>query len=92
MVDGLPHCAACGVPLRGYVYRFKPTSDRCISLAWCPACRTYSGTMVHVPREENLPDALNPLDEFARERLLNSETKLIDHIDRLIRRGTWPPR
>ena len=48
--------------------------------------------MVHVPREENLPDALNPLDEFARERLLNSETKLIDHIDRLIRRGTWPPR
>ena len=47
--------------------------------------------MVHVPRGVNLPNALDPLDEFARERLLNSETKLIDHIDRLIRDGTWPP-
>ncbi|MEV3927265.1 hypothetical protein [Actinomadura coerulea] len=46
--------------------------------------------MVYVPPEENLPDALDRLDEFARERLLNSETKLIDHIDRLIRLGTWP--
>ncbi|MFD0684322.1 hypothetical protein [Actinomadura fibrosa] len=47
--------------------------------------------MVYVPREEDLRDALAPLDESAQERLLNSETKLIDHIDRLIRRGTWPP-
>ncbi len=90
-VSGLPHCATCGVPLRDYVHRVRPESERCIGLAWCPACRTYAGAMVHVPREEDLPDALAPLDEFDRERLLKSETKLVDHIDRLIRRGTWPP-
>ncbi|MFV2175879.1 hypothetical protein ACFHW2_17900 [Actinomadura sp. LOL_016] len=47
--------------------------------------------MVHVPREEELPDALAPLDGTVRERLRRSETELIDHIDRLIRRGAWPP-
>ncbi|GGV28974.1 hypothetical protein GCM10010182_59960 [Actinomadura cremea] len=91
MVHGLPRCAACGVPLRTYVYRFRPDSERCVSLVWCPACRTYAGAMVHVPREEELPDALAPLDGTVRERLRRSETELIGHIDRLIRRGAWPP-
>jgi hypothetical protein len=91
MVEGIAHCVACDVPLRGHVYRYRPDSERCISLAWCPACRTYAGAMVHVPAHEELPDPLTALDEVDRERLRNSETKLIGHIDRLIQRGVWPP-
>jgi hypothetical protein len=48
--------------------------------------------MVHVALKEELLDPLATLDEFDRERLLNSERKLIEHIDRLIRRGVWPAR
>jgi hypothetical protein len=49
------------------------------------------GAIVYVPSDKELPDALATLDEFERERLRRSEAKLVDHIDRLIRRGDWPP-
>jgi hypothetical protein len=39
---------------------------------------------VHVPRDVQLAD---PLTEAQREQLGRSETKLLDYLDRLVRRG-----
>lgn len=61
--------------------------ERCIGLAWCSGCRIYSGTMVHVPRERVLVDALAPLPGEERERLTRSETRLIEFLDRQARDG-----
>ncbi|MEV5751104.1 hypothetical protein AB0L00_25060 [Actinoallomurus sp. NPDC052308] len=72
--------------MRSYVYRCHPpestSRERCISLSWCSGCRIYTGTMVHVPRKEALPDALAalPLDE--QDRLRRSEVRLISYLER----------
>jgi hypothetical protein len=56
--------------------------ERCIGFAWCTACRIYSGNMVHVPRKRVLVDALASLPAEQRDRLLRSETGLIEFLDR----------
>ncbi|WP_433345474.1 hypothetical protein [Micromonospora sp. CA-111912] len=48
--------------------------------------------MVFVPRNERLPDLLADLPTPERERLVRSEVKLLDYLDRLVRRGSWPTR
>ncbi|MFI7209929.1 hypothetical protein [Micromonospora maritima] len=48
--------------------------------------------MVRVPSDRALPDPLVGLGEPERSRVLRSETRLLDHLDRLARRGLWPPR
>jgi hypothetical protein len=79
-------CAACTTPVRSYQYRCHPPEssmfERCIGLTWCSRCRIYSGTMVHVPRQQALADALASLPQDQRERLLRSETRLIEFLDR----------
>lgn len=56
--------------------------ERCIGLAWCSLCRIYSGSMVQVPRQQVLVDLLASLPPEQRERLLRSETRLIEFLDR----------
>jgi hypothetical protein len=56
--------------------------ERCIGFAWCSGCRIYSGNMVYVHRKRVLVDALASLPSEQRARLLRSETKLIDFLDR----------
>jgi hypothetical protein len=65
--------------------------ERCIGLAWCSGCREYSGAMVYVPPGEHLTDVLADLPAVQRDRLARSEVKLLDYLDRLTRRGAWPP-
>ena len=88
--------AVCEGEVHSYKYRYYKPSDssyeRCIGLAWCSTCREYSGAMVYVSRDEHLPDALAGLPVMERERLAGSEVKLLDYLDRLARRGAWPPR
>ncbi|ALO05719.1 hypothetical protein [Streptomyces gardneri] len=62
--------------------------ERCIGLAWCGGCRIYSGNMVYVPRKRVLVDLLAFLPPEQRERLLRSETRLIEFLDRQARRGS----
>ena len=85
---------ACTGAVYTYAYRcYEPTDsmyERCIGLAWCSTCREFAGTMVYVPSTELLWDALADLPAHERERLSRSEIKLLDHLDRLVRRGTWP--
>jgi hypothetical protein len=89
------HGGACKGEIRAYRYRYYAPSDsfyeRCIGLAWCSTCREYSGAMVYVPRGEHLTDLLADLPAPERERLARSEVKLLDYLDRLARRGAWPP-
>jgi hypothetical protein len=47
--------------------------------------------MVYVPRDEHLIDVLADLPVPERERLARSEVRLLDYVDRLARRGAWPP-
>jgi hypothetical protein len=88
------NAVACDGDIYTYRYRFNAPSDssyeRCVGLAWCSTCREYSGAMVSVPRSEHLPDLLADLPTAERERLARSEMKLLDYLDRLVRRGTWP--
>lgn len=87
---------ACDGDIYSYSYRFYAPSnssyERCVGLAWCSTCREYSGAMVFVPQSEHLPDLLADLPTPERERLVRSEVKLLDYLDRLVRRGTWPLR
>jgi hypothetical protein len=87
---------ACAGEIYSYRYRFYAPSDslyeRCVGLAWCSSCREYSGTMVFVPKDERVPDLLAEMPASERERLFRSEVKLLDHLDRLVRRGSWPGR
>ncbi|MCF3135703.1 hypothetical protein [Streptomyces olivochromogenes] len=82
-------CVACRTPVRSYEYRFYPPEsdmfERCVGLAWCSGCRIYSGNMVYVPRKRVLVDALAALPGEQRERLVRSEVKLIDFLDRRTR-------
>jgi hypothetical protein len=64
--------------------------ERCIGLSWCSVCRCYAGTMVFIPRDRVLWDALAESPHHERERLSRSEVKLLDYLDRLVRRGLWP--
>ncbi|MGW3892327.1 hypothetical protein ACWD69_26905 [Micromonospora chokoriensis] len=48
--------------------------------------------MVIVPRNEDLWDPLADLPTPERERLVRSEVKLLDNLDRLVRRGIRPTR
>ncbi len=59
--------------------------ERCIGLAWCSSCRVYSGNMVCVPRQQVLVDLLASLPPQQRERLLRSETRVIEFLDRQAR-------
>lgn len=59
--------------------------ERCVGLAWCVGCRIYRGSMVHVPRERVLDDPLASLPVERRERLVRSETKLIEFLERQAR-------
>jgi hypothetical protein len=89
------HGGACDGEIRSYKFRHYAPSDnsyeRCIGLAWCSTCREYSGGMVYVPRGEHLTDALADLPAVRRNRLARGEVKLLDYLDRLARRGVWPP-
>jgi hypothetical protein len=70
---------------RWYTFRFHPEEsasfERCIGLVWCSKCRIYTGTMVHVPRDEVLVDALLALPAERQEQLRKSERKLLDYLD-----------
>ncbi|MER7892609.1 hypothetical protein ABTX15_22595 [Micromonospora sp. NPDC094482] len=85
--------AVCAGEIYSYRYRLYPHSEssyeRCVGLTWCSNCREYCGAMVFVPRNEPLPDLLADLPVRDRERLARSEVKLLDHLDRLVRRGSW---
>ncbi|MFF9688365.1 DUF6083 domain-containing protein [Streptomyces sp. NPDC014623] len=87
-------CAACGTAVRSYRYRFHPPEspmfERCIGLAWCNGCGVYSGSMVYVPRDQVLVDALAQLPPDERERLGRSETRLIGYLDERAGDETWP--
>ena len=85
----------CGGDIYSYTYRHYRSEStryhRCIGLSWCSRCRHYTGTMVGVPPDRVLVDALADLPPRERERLYRSELRLLDHLDRFVRRGTWPP-
>lgn len=85
----------CNGHVHSYRYRYYPPEstvyERCIGLSWCSACRTYAGTMVHVPRDETLVDPFADLGDDERDRLHRGERRLLEHLDRLVRRGEWPP-
>ncbi|MEV6525359.1 hypothetical protein AB0M43_25730 [Longispora sp. NPDC051575] len=85
---------ACAGGIHSHRYRLHPPADssyeRCVGLTWCSNCREYAGAMVFVPRDEHLPDLLAELPAAERERLARSELTMLDHLDRLVRRGLWP--
>ena len=83
------HGNVCDGEIRSYAPS-DSSYERCIGLTWYSSCREYSGAMVCVPRGEDLPDALADLPRLERERLVRSEVKLLDYLDRP--RGAWPPR
>ncbi|MFF9286759.1 hypothetical protein [Streptomyces griseosporeus] len=87
--DGRRVCGVCRSAVRSYTYRLYAASsrwfERCVGLVWCSRCRVYSGTMVHVPRERVLADALGGLPPAQRERIARSEARLVQFLDR---RGT----
>jgi hypothetical protein len=78
-----------------YLYRYYPAEsssyERCIGLSWCSECRAYTGAMVHVSRQRALVDALAGASPQERDRVYRSEVRLLDYLDRLVRRGKWPP-
>lgn len=87
--------AACAGETYSHRYRFHASSgdslnERCIGLVWCSNCRDYSGSLVFVPQHEHFPDLLADLPRPERERLVRSEVRLLDYLDRLVRRGLWP--
>ncbi|RST04379.1 hypothetical protein EF910_17760 [Streptomyces sp. WAC07149] len=79
----------CGTPVCSYQYRFYPPEssmfERCIGLAWCSTCRIYFGNMVYIPRKRVLVDLLACHPPEQRERILRSETRLIEFLDRQAR-------
>jgi hypothetical protein len=87
---------ACRGEIYSYSYRWYAPSDslyeRCVGLAWCSSCREYSGSMVFVPRHERLPDLPADLPTAERRTLIRNEVRLLDYLDRLVRRGSWSMR
>jgi hypothetical protein len=86
----------CAGAVYSYARRYYPPDspfyERCVGLSWCSTCRTYTGAMVAVPGRLALVDVLAGLSPRERERVSRSELRLLDHLDRLVRRGDWPPR
>ena len=86
---------ACDGPVHSYVYRHYPAGsanrERCIGLAWCSTCRDYVGTMVYVPRSQELDNPFAALGRDEQRDLHVNERRLIDRLDRMIRRGDWTP-
>ncbi|MFI5766407.1 hypothetical protein ACIA8F_36430 [Streptomyces sp. NPDC051563] len=82
-------CATCGTAVCSYPYRFHPPEsamfERCIGLAWCSPCRIYGANVVHVPRQRLLVDDFSALPSEQRDRVLRSETRVIEYLDRLAR-------
>jgi hypothetical protein len=93
-VPGAPQTSPCTGEILSYSYRYyEPESgsyERCVALSWCSVCHSYTGAMVYIRRDRTLWDALAELPDHERERLSNSEVKLLDYLDRLLRRGRWP--
>ncbi|WP_407840974.1 hypothetical protein ACE1OC_38720 [Streptomyces sp. DSM 116496] len=56
--------------------------ERCVGLVWCSGCRIYSGNVVHVPRERVLVDLFASLPPERRDRVLRSETRVVEFLDR----------
>ena len=83
----------CSGDIHSYAYRIYPPEsrwyERCIALSWCSGCRSYIANTVRVPRDVTPVDVLTGLPD--RDRLLRSETRLLDYLDRFVRRGLWPP-
>lgn len=81
----------CTGTIRSYAYRYHPPTsafyERCIGLAWCSDCRTWSGAMVHVSRDSVMDDPLAGLAPEERDRLHRKENELVRHLDRMARRG-----
>ena len=79
--DGDP----CPGTVATFTYRHypprSPSFERCVGLAWCPECRTYSATMVYVPRDRILPSPPT------RDGEPLSERTLVDHLARQVRDG-----
>lgn len=85
---------SCDGAVYSHAHRtYEPESasyERCISLEWCGSCRTYSGAMVHIPRDRASDDPLD-LGNGENRMLRNSEVRVVDDLDRLVRRGAWLP-
>ncbi|MFD8637684.1 hypothetical protein, partial [Streptomyces sp. NPDC059656] len=64
--------------------------ERCIGVSWCSGCRIYTSSLVFVPRQHALVDALAALPPEQAERIRRSETRLIDFLDRQARGGRGP--
>lgn len=81
----------CSGHIHTYVYRHYPRDSeffhRCIALAWCSDCRSWSSALVHVPRDQHLHDPLASLAPEERDRLHGSEHQLVKNLDRLAQRG-----
>jgi hypothetical protein len=78
-------CDACGTVVRGYQYRFYPAGspffERCVGVAWCTRCKAFDGSMVHVPRDVVLVDALAKLPLELQDQLRQSDRKLVQYLD-----------
>ncbi|MGI5227316.1 GNAT family N-acetyltransferase [Actinoallomurus sp. CA-142502] len=87
-------CGRCRGPLRSYVYRYHPRGsgsyERCVSYVWCSPCRRYAGQMVHVPKDEVLPDPLGDLPADERDAIRGS-SRLVPYVDRVLTRTGAAP-
>jgi hypothetical protein len=92
---GGPETSSCTGEIFSYSYRYHPPQsssyERCVGLSWCSVCRSYTGAMVYIPRDRALWDALADLPDDERGRLYGGEVRLLDYLDRLVRRGRWQP-
>lgn len=82
---------------RIYHYRYRlysaedPRYERCLAMSWCSICREVAENVVFVARDAVLWDALADLPGRERDALGPSSRKIREHLDRLVRRGLWPP-
>nr|WP_296065032.1 hypothetical protein [uncultured Actinoplanes sp.] len=87
--------SSCGGRVHHLTYRLHPPGDRsyerCIGMSWCSVCREVSENVVSVSGDTVLPDPLAALPAAERERLGTNATRIREYLDRLARRGLWPP-
>jgi hypothetical protein len=78
-------CDVCETVIRRYRYRFhraeSPSFERCVGVVWCSQCRVFDGSMVYVPRDVVLVDALAGLPPKLRYQLRHSDPKLVQYLD-----------
>lgn len=83
----------CTGEVRVYRYRLYPPGDvryeRCVGLTWCSTCREYRGDQASVAGNVELHDVRERLAPAERERIGESEVRLLDFLDRLARRGQY---